>query len=106
MTPSIIMISPPISSIVAIIDVQPLIMFGFTNFCTAMTMMVMNPTIASKIPVRVANLSGFIEKVVQPLIHRPRSFLRLYPELPDSLSFCTTSTLPIFLVVLSSRPVQ
>ena len=57
--------------------------------------MITNPTNAISIPNMTANLSGLMENVVRPFTHVDSNFLKLYPELPDALSFWLTGTFPM-----------
>ena len=61
MTPSIIIIMPPMSMLVATSDVHPCSISGPAIFTTTRATMIMNPARAISIPSMTASLSGLIE---------------------------------------------
>ena len=77
-----------------------------SNICPKKTLRIIDIK-QSKMPITpkiVAMRKGFTENAVNPFIQRSSSFLKEYPDFPDSLFGLSRFTFAIFLVTLSISP--
>jgi hypothetical protein len=74
-------------------DAHPTARPGFQSFSMAKMTANIAPANALKKPRNVAKRKGRIEKLVNIFNHSEISLIRVYPDLPEDLGECCTSTL-------------